>query len=182
MAILSNAQHKYATLSQHIERWLAPASQLFLRLAVAQVFLRSGLSKWNGFLDFNEQKFDLFLYEFFCPDPVRPGALLLCNPNTLEYEDGSFTVAFVESLAVTAGVMEVLLPALLIIGLFSRLAALGLLGMTLFIQFAVYPTWGHWWNPAVWWFVALFAVFAVGPGLLSLDRWLRLERGRTNRD
>jgi putative oxidoreductase len=55
-------------------------------------FLSSGLSKWNGFFDFNEQKFDLFLYEFLCPDPLRPGALLLCDLSTLEYEQGSLTV------------------------------------------------------------------------------------------
>jgi putative oxidoreductase len=175
MAAIARIRSGYAAVGRRIEQWLTPVSQLLLRLVAAQVFLSSGLSKWSGFLDFNEQKFDLFLYEFFCPDPVRPGALLLCDPNTLEYEEGSFTVTFIEGLAITTGVVEVLLPTLLILGLFSRVAALGLIGMTLFIQLAVFPTWSHWLNPAVWWFVVLFAVFASGPGYLSLDRWLKLD-------
>ena len=44
-----------------------------VRLLVAMVFLQSGLTKWNGWFVFDEQKYDLFLYEFFCPDPVPPG-------------------------------------------------------------------------------------------------------------
>ena len=61
--------------------------------------------------------------------------------------------------------------------LWPELGELGLLGMTLFIQLAVFPTWEHWWNPAAWWAVVLFAVFARGPGLFSLDRLLGLEKG-----
>ncbi|MEX1031803.1 MAG: DoxX family protein [Cellvibrionaceae bacterium] len=177
MTVLNTLKNGYVAFGRASEQWFASLAQLGLRLAAAQVFLSSGLSKWNGWFDFNEQKYDLFLYEFFCPDPVRPGALLLCDPDTLDYEPGSFTVTFVEWLTLTAGVMEIVLPALLIVGLFSRLAALGLIGMTLFIQLAVFPTWDHWWNPAVWWFVALFAVFARGPGSFSLDRWLKLGVG-----
>lgn len=165
----------YSGVFCKVDRWLAPVALLGLRLMPAQVFLGSGLTKWNGWFDFNEQKIDLFLYEFFCPDPPRPGALLLCDPQTLDYSPGSAMVTFVEILTLSAGILEILLPVLLILGLFSRFAALGLLGMTLFIQFAVYPTWEHWWNPAAWWFVALFAVLTLGPGKLSLDRWLKLD-------
>lgn len=179
MAIMTNAASFYGFVVRRTEKWLAPFAGLFLRLVTAQVFLSSGLSKWNGWFDFNEQKYDLFLYEFFCPDPVRPGALLLCDPETMDYVDGSAIVTLIESLAFTAGVVEVLLPVLLIVGLFTRFAALGLIGMTLFIQFAVFPSWGHWWNPAVWWFVALFAVLARGPGSFSLDRMIGLEKAPT---
>lgn len=155
--------------------WLAPLALLGLRLVPAQVFMSSGLTKWNGWFDFNEQKIDLFLYEFFCPEEPRAGALLLCDPQTLDYPPGSAMVTFVEILTLSAGILEILLPVLLILGLFSRFSALGLLGMTLFIQFAVYPSWEHWWNPAVWWFVTLFAVLSMGPGKYSLDYWLKLE-------
>ncbi len=179
MTIVASAASLYGLVARRTEHWLAPLAGLFLRLAAAQVFLSSGLSKWNGWFDFNEQKYDLFLYEFFCPDPVRPGALLLCDPETMDYVDGSAIVSLIESLALTAGVVEVLLPVLLIIGLFTRFAALGLIGMTLFIQLAVFPSWSHWWNPAVWWFVALFAVLARGPGSLSLDRIFGLEKAPT---
>ena len=166
----------YTGVTNTITRWVSPISQLFIRLLVAKVFLVSGLSKWNGLFDFDENKYDLFMYEFFCPDPVRPHALQLCDPETLDYVDGSAMVSLIHGLAITAGIMEVLLSSFLIIGLFSRIAALGLIGMTLFIQLAVFPTWDHWWNPAAWWFAALLCVFATGPGKFSFDQWLNLER------
>ncbi len=169
----------YRSVVQSAEFWLTPLAQLTLRLAPVHVFLSSGLTKWNGWFDFDEQKFDLFLYEYFCPDPVRPGALLLCDPQTLEYPDGAFVIGAIEALAVTAGVLEVLLPVLLIVGLFTRFAALGLLGMTLFIQLMIFPTWSHWWNPALWWFAVLFAVLSFGPGKLSLDALLKLDATAT---
>ena len=158
--------------------WLEPLALLGLRLAGAKVFWDSGMTKWSGFLQFNKDQYDLFLYEFFCPDPPRPGALQLCDPATLEYTEGSAVVSVVKALAVMAGVMEVALPALLVLGLLSRLSALGLLGMTLFIQFAVFPTWTHWWNPAMWWAVVLFALVACGPGAWSLDRMFSLDGRR----
>ncbi len=167
----------YRSATDLVTRYLDDLSLLALRIIGAKVFFESGLTKWNGWFDFNEQKYDLFLYEFFCPDPVRAGALQLCNPETLDYEEGSFMVRAIESLAFMAGVMEILLPILLVLGLFTRLGALGLLGMTLFIQLAVFPTWDHWWNPAVWWAVVLFAVFARGPGVFSIDRLVGLDRG-----
>lgn len=167
----------YQTLTGTLTRYFEDIALLLLRLMGAKIFLESGLTKWNGWFDFNEQKYDLFLYEFFCPEPVREGALLLCDPVKLDYEEGSAMVSFIESLAFTAGVTEVLFPVLLILGLFTRVGALGLLGMTLFIQLAVFPTWDHWWSPAAWWAVVLFAVFAKGPGAFSLDRLLSLDKG-----
>ncbi|MFU8784656.1 DoxX family protein [Aliidiomarina sp.] len=176
MTLVTVIQERYYQLAMWLERLFEPFALLAIRLLVAQVFLLSGLSKWTGFLQFDVNKYELFLYEFFCPDPIRPGALLLCNPDTLEYTEGSFGVWLAETMAVMAGVVEVVLPILLILGLFSRFAAFGLLGMTLFIQFAVYPDWSHFWNPAAWWAGVLFLIVAKGPGLISLDRWLRLER------
>ena len=167
---------RYQSATSFITRYVEDIAALLLRLLGAKVFIESGLGKWNGWFDFNEQKYDLFLYEFFCPDPIREGALLLCDPKTLEYEEGSFMITFVESLAFMAGIAEVVLPALLILGLFTRVGALGLLGMVLFIQLAVFPTWEHWWNPAAWWAVVMVAIFARGPGLFSLDRLLKLEK------
>ena len=169
---------RYQSLSRALDKWLSPLALLSARLLVAKVFLASGLSKWNGFLDFNTDKYDLFLYEFFCPDPIRPGALLLCDPTTLDYPEGSWIISAIEGLAVTAGVLEVVLPILLIIGFISRPAALGLLAMTLFIQLAVFPTWSHWWNPAAWWALCLLVIIAKGPGKLSLDALFKVERSQ----
>lgn len=178
MNIIPQSARLYRYVAGLLTTCLEDVSLLLLRLVGAKVFLQSGLTKWDGWFDFNDLKYDLFLYEFFCPDPVRPGALQLCDPETLDYAEGSGIVSFVESLAVTAGVMEIVLPTLLILGLFTRVGALGLLGMTLFIQLAVYPSWDHWWNPAVWWAVVMVALVARGPGRLSVDRLLNLEVNR----
>lgn len=166
----------YQNFTSLVNRFASDITLLLLRLMAAKVFLDSGLSKWTGFLQFNQDKYDLFLYEFFCPDPLRDGALLLCDPQTLDYVDGSLTVTIIEILAVVAGVVEVLLPILLILGIATRIGAAGLLGMTLFIQLAVFPEWSHWWNPAVFWFLTLLTVFSFGPGKFSLDRLLKLEK------
>lgn len=179
MSIFTAAQSSYKNLTAATGNWTSDLASLFIRLLPAKVFLASGMTKWNGFFDFNTSKYDLFMYEFFCPDPIREGALLLCDPDTLDYEEGSTIVSLIKAFAVTAGVMEILLPALLIIGLFTRFAALGLLAMTLFIQLAVFPEWSHWWNPAAWWAACLFAVLAYGPGRLSIDRLLGLDKGNT---
>ena len=176
MSKLKTAQSSYKQLTTHLGLYTEDIGGLFLRLLPAKVFLASGLTKWNGFFDFNTEKYDLFLYEFFCPEPIREGALLLCNPDTLDYDEGSKMVSLIEAFAVMAGVMEIVLPLLLIIGLFTRFAALGLLAMTLFIQLAVFPEWSHWWNPAAWWAACLFAVMAYGPGRLSADRLLGLDK------
>ncbi|WP_028669244.1 DoxX family protein [Saccharospirillum impatiens] len=179
MTFTERVQRGYQVSTQWLSRYLEPIALLMMRLLVARVFLQSGLSKWHGWFDFNETKYDLFLYEFFCPDPVRPGALLLCDPQTLDYQNGSLTVTLIETLALVAGIVEVLLPLMLVVGLLTRPAALGLIAMTLFIQLAVFPTWSHWWNPAAWWFVVLLGIFAAGPGALSLDRWVKLETRRS---
>lgn len=176
MNLFFSLQHSYQTMATMLTKFVEPLALFAMRITVGHVFLSSGLVKWDGLFRFNVDTYDLFLYEFFCPEEVRPGALLLCNPDTLEYVDGSFTVKIVELLALSAGIMEVLLALLLIVGLFSRFAALGLLAMTLFIQLAVFPTWSHWVNPASWWAVTSFVLLARGPGWLSLDRVLKLDR------
>ena len=175
MSLIENLLATYQSIARYFARYLESVAQLVLRLIVARVFLSSGLTKWSAPFQFNTEKYDLFLYEFFCPDPPRPGALQLCDADTLEYVEGSLTVNLVEFSAITAGVMEIFLPVLLIVGLLTRFAAIGLLAMTVFIQIAVFPSWEHWWNPAVWWASALLVIVAQGPGRWSLDGFLRLE-------
>jgi len=68
-----------------------------------------------------------------------------------------------------ATVSEHLFPALLVLGLFTRLSALGLLGMTLTIQIFVYP---DAWPTHLSWAGLLLPLVAMGGGKLSLDRFL----------
>lgn len=71
--------------------------------------------------------------------------------------------------ATAAAVAEHVLPVLILLGLATRLSALGLLGMTLVIQLFVYP--GAYPTHGVWATVLLYLA-ARGPGALSLDHWL----------
>jgi putative oxidoreductase len=176
MSIVSHLFKLYRCFCHYTDRYLRDIAALLIRLLLARVFLSSGLLKWNGWFDFNKQQYDLFLYQFFCPEPARVGALQLCDPETLEYQEGSLTVQFIQWFAVSAGIFEVLLPVLLIIGLFTRIGALGLLFMTLLIQLAIFPSWEHWWNPAAWWAVAALLILARGPGRFSIDYISGLDR------
>ncbi len=58
------------------------------------------------------------------------------------------------------------MPALIMIGLLTRLATLPLIGMTLFIQTFVYPT--SWPDHLIW--IALLALLlSRGPGMIAFD-------------
>ena len=147
---------------------------LFARIAVGRVYLKSGMVKWNGFLQFNADTYDLFEYEFFCPDEIRKGALYLCDKAEEDYTNE--TVRFIiDRFANLAGIMEVALGLAIIVGLYSRVAALGLLGMTLFIQLFVFPDAASWWGSHAWWVACLLVVLAYGPGKFSLDRIFKLD-------
>jgi putative oxidoreductase len=76
--------------------------------------------------------------------------------------------------AVLATVAEHLFPVLLVLGLLSRLSALGLLAMTAVIQIFVFP---EAWVTHGLWAAAFLVVAAQGPGRLSLDHVLGLDRG-----
>lgn len=157
---------------------LEPFALLFARLTVARVFFKSGQTKWTGPFQFNPEKYDLFLYEFFCPEEPRSGALVLCR----DAVDGTYSPPMqwvVERATNMAGIMEIVLPLLLIVGFTSRLAAMGLLTMTLVIERLVFPDADSWWGSHVWWAVILFIIIARGPGLFSLDRLFGLEKPQT---
>ncbi|MDT8853631.1 DoxX family protein [Paracoccaceae bacterium Fryx2] len=79
------------------------------------------------------------------------------------------------SAAVLATVAEHVLPVLLILGLFARFSALGLLIMTAVIQMLVFP---DAWVTHGLWAVALLVTLAQGPGRLSLDFLLQLDSGK----
>lgn len=121
---------------------------LMLRVFPALVFWQSGQTKVEGFA-IKDSTWFLFEHEYALP--VIPHDLA----------------------AVMATAAEHLLPALLIIGLFTRLSALGLLGMTAVIQFFVYPD--AWMTHGLW-AAPLLAVVARGPGRWSMDNLLGFDR------
>lgn len=72
--------------------------------------------------------------------------------------------------AIAATAAEHLLPLLLLLGFGTRLAALGLLAMTMTIQLFVYPD--AWWSVHLQWTALAMTVLVLGPGRWSLDRLL----------
>lgn len=140
---------------QRLTTWLTPLALLALRLPVAYVFWVSGRTKvegWNIFALQPSQAF-LFEHEFGMPFPVL-------------------------SAHVTA-IAEHVFAIMLVVGLATRLGALGLLGMTAVIQLFVFPD--AWISTHMWWAATLFAVVVLGPGKLSLDYLFGLVFGGRDR-
>jgi putative oxidoreductase len=131
---------------------LLPDELLWLvgRFAIAAVFFLSGRTKVEGVLTVTPSTVELFRSEYALPllDPV---------------------VA-----AHAAAYAEHFFPILLVLGLFTRVAALALLGMTAVIQVFVYP---DAWSTHLTWAAILLVLIGRGPGAWSLDRAFRLERG-----
>lgn len=121
---------------------------LMLRVFPALVFWQSGQTKVDG-LRIKESTWFLFEHEYALP--LVPSDVA----------------------AVMATVAEHLLPVLLILGLLTRLSALGLLAMTAVIQLFVYP---DAWVTHGLWMAALLAVVAQGPGRWSADHLFGLDR------
>ncbi|PKR90151.1 hypothetical protein CXZ10_01805 [Pleomorphomonas diazotrophica] len=122
--------------------------QLVLRVALAVPFWRSGILKWQGFLQLNETAVDLFSQEFMLHLPGGPYPF-----------PAPAVVAFL------AGCGEIVLPALLVLGLATRFAGLGLLVMTAVVQLTVPDGWPiH-----ITWAAMALAVMRHGQGRLSLD-------------
>jgi putative oxidoreductase len=128
---------------------LQPAAQLLARLYVGSVFFRSGLTKLRDW----DTTLALFMDEYHVP---------LLDP----------TVA-----AVMGTTGEIVLPVLLVLGLFGRFAAAGLSVMNVvavlsLAEIADAALQGH-----VFWGSLLVALLLWGPGRWSLDRftvpWMR---------
>lgn len=123
-------------------------TQLVLRLALAVPFWRSGVNKWDGFLQLNEVAVLLFSSEF-----------------KLHLPGGPYAYPAPEVVAFAAGSAEIVLPVLLVLGLASRLAGLGLLVMTVVVQLTVPDGWPiH-----LTWAAMALGIMAWGPGRISLD-------------
>lgn len=125
---------------------------LGLRLALAVPFFYSGLTKWDGFGRLSAGAVYLFTEEFrlhlFGAEIAYPAPHLV---------------------AALSGTAEIVLPILLVLGLATRWAALGLLAMTAVIQLTVPDGWATFHLP---WAAMAAAILVHGPGRVSLDRLL----------
>jgi putative oxidoreductase len=130
-------------------------TQFVLRIALATPFWRSGINKWAGFLQLNDVAVLLFSTEFM-----------------LHLPGGPYSFPIPEATAFLVGSAEILFPALLVLGLVTRLAASALLVMTLVVELTVPDGW----PVHITWAAMALAIMAWGPGRLSLDRWLSFEQ------
>lgn len=116
---------------------------LAVRVGVAMIFLKSGMTKTSEGLTLADQTFVLFEYEYALP--------------VIPHDIAAYLATYAEHI----------FPILLILGLAGRLSALALLGMTAVIQIFVYP---NLWDIHLFWAGALLLIIAKGPGLISVDR------------
>jgi putative oxidoreductase len=130
----------------HLGRWVSDdLIALASRFGVGSIFFLSGRTKVDGLLSLSDTALLLFEQDY---------ALPLIPP------------VWAAHLATYA---EHLLPLLLFVGLGTRFAALGLLGMTATIQVFVYPAA---WPTHLSWAAPLLYLLAHGGGRWSLDGWL----------
>lgn len=135
-------------------RSAAPPSlvQLVMRVALAVPFWRSGILKWDGFLQLSDTAVTLFTDEFM-----------------LHLPGGPYHYPLPAVMAFMSGCGEILFPVLLVLGLGTRFAALGLFGMTVIVELTVPDGWPiH-----ITWAAMALGIMAWGPGRISLDHWLR---------
>lgn len=122
--------------------------QLVLRVALAVPFWRSGILKWGGFLKLNDTAVTLFSDEFMLHLPGGP------------YHYPAPTV-----MAFLSGCGEIMFPILLVLGLGTRFAGLGLLFMTVIVELTVPDGW----PVHITWAAMALGIMAYGPGRVSLD-------------
>jgi putative oxidoreductase len=118
------------------------------RISIAAVFLQSGRTKVDGWLHVSDSAIELFRDEYKLP---------LVSP---------------ELAAHLSAYAEHLFPVLLVLGLFTRLSAIALLGMTTVIEVFVYP---DAWPTHLSWAGLLLYLIARGAGSISMDRILGIE-------
>lgn len=136
-------------LADRMQRLISDSTlALVARISIAAIFIMSGRTKVEGFLTIKDSTYELFRTEYNLP---------LISP---------------ELAAHLSAYAEHLFPVLLILGLFSRLSALALLGMTLVIEVFVYP---DAWPTHLSWAGLLLIIISRGAGAISLDRRLGIK-------
>jgi putative oxidoreductase len=135
---------------------------LFVRIVAAHPFFVSGQTKVEG------PQIGATIWgqelSYTLPTSIKDSTFALFSQ---EYK-----VPFIspDIAAYLATAFECVLPILLVLGLLTRLSALGLLAMTLVIQLFVFPE--AWWTVHAYWAALLLVLIARGPGALAIDQLL----------
>ncbi|MGY4403130.1 DoxX family protein [Bradyrhizobium sp. USDA 3315] len=122
--------------------------QFVMRVALAVPFWKSGILKWTGFLKLSDTAVTLFTDEFM-----------------LHLPGGPYHYPLPAVMAFLSGCGEITFPVLLVLGLGTRFAALGLLFMTMIVELTVPDGWPiH-----LTWAAMALGIMAWGPGRISAD-------------
>ena len=141
----------YARFCSLLDRFPGSILLLVARFGVAAVFFMSGRTKVDGILHITDSTYSLFETDYKIP---------LIPPHVAAH---------------LATYQEHLFPILLVLGLFNRVAALGLLGMTTVIEVFVYP---DAWPTHLSWAGLLLPIIFRGGGKFSLDYLLGIDPPR----
>lgn len=146
----AKGQRKLLTRLADAATSLTPHSLLAMvnRVAIAGIFWLSARTKVEGWFTISDSAYALFREEYKLP---------LLPP---------------ELAAQMATAAEHVFPILLVLGLFTRLSAVALLGMTLVIQVFVYP---DAWPTHLSWAGLMLYLAGRGAGNVSLDRVLGIR-------
>lgn len=132
----------YLSLCNFASLYMFSILVLFMRLWISKVFWYSGLAK------FSDIKGAVFLFENEYKVPF-------INPEIATY---------------LAMATELAMPCFIIIGLFSRLAGIPLIIMTLIIQFTYFDSTEH-----LYWGFIIGTIILYGPGKISIDHLIYLK-------
>jgi putative oxidoreductase len=136
-----------------VSRLGTAAAPPFIRIALALPFLRSGFTRWDGFLSISPSTSYLFEEQF-----------------KLHLLGGLYGFPAPDVVAFFVATAEITFPVLLLAGLATRLSGLSLLLMTCVIQL-VFPD--GWANFHLYWAALALSIMALGPGPLSLDNFIK---------
>ncbi|WP_050383680.1 DoxX family protein [Bradyrhizobium pachyrhizi] len=139
-----------ADRAEHLIQTMALPSlvQFVMRVALAVPFWKSGILKWTGFLKLSDTAVTLFTDEFM-----------------LHLPGGPYHYPLPAVMAFLSGCGEITFPVLLVLGLGTRFAALGLLFMTMIVELTVPDGWPiH-----LTWAAMALGIMAWGPGRISAD-------------
>jgi len=138
--LISFVKNIFEKKAKFLEKYASPLLLLALRIMIGLVFLKSGLTKISSF------DATLFLFENEYDVPLLPPVLA----------------------AYLATAAELAFSVLIIAGLATRLAAIGLIFMTLVIQLFIIQNYEH------YYYLALLSTLLVyGAGFLSIDKLIK---------
>jgi putative oxidoreductase len=129
--------------------WPRSLTLLVLRITLAMPFWASGLTKWDGW----------FTLSF--------GATALFeNDYKIHWFGAQYPFPYPDQMALASAIGELALPALLVLGLFTRYAAAGILAMTAIIELTYPDGWRNFHLP---WAAMALAILTFGGGRIALD-------------